>query len=342
MTDISDLTIVIPSYNRHRFIDRLINYWANRGPQIIIIDGSAYPQSREGHKTLPKNITYIHSPTSLINRINQAAAIIETRFSLLGCDDEFYLPVTLTECIKYLKKNENLVSCCGLVATFCQFGPFVLSDPLYQKLESKHELPEEPSARLLKHMSNYVPRHTYSVFRTKNWRTIWNAIGEHEFHCFAIQEIQFEILSSLLGSSGVIHQLMWLRSNENTQPIRGTDPCVSDQTISDWWFDLEKEKERDKFLTIMGSCAASMYSTKSDFFKKIISTAIEIYCLKAQRHRTARGSFPSIKRKIPWQVRSFIKLMKGRTLKNYLENKKWTKNAYLMNDIDTVFHNLKE
>ena len=39
MTDLSDLTLVIPAYNRAAYLARQIEYWAGSGVQLCILDG---------------------------------------------------------------------------------------------------------------------------------------------------------------------------------------------------------------------------------------------------------------------------------------------------------------
>ena len=40
---LSDLTLVIPAYNRPAYLERQIDYWSGTGVQLCILDGSKSP-----------------------------------------------------------------------------------------------------------------------------------------------------------------------------------------------------------------------------------------------------------------------------------------------------------
>ena len=97
-----DLTIIIPSYNRPKDLERQILFWDNTDATVIILDGSTTPLLTK-HK-LPSNITYYHLPISFAKRLAFSRSLIKTKFVVMLADDELYLPSALNSSIKFLQK----------------------------------------------------------------------------------------------------------------------------------------------------------------------------------------------------------------------------------------------
>jgi hypothetical protein len=87
MQILSNLTIVILTYNRPEYIKRAMRYWNNVGPIIVILDGSEAPISENILLKLDANIHYTHKPISLLERINLASKIVTTKYAILLSDD---------------------------------------------------------------------------------------------------------------------------------------------------------------------------------------------------------------------------------------------------------------
>ena len=62
---LSDLTILIPTYNRQRLLEYSIEYWRDLSATIHIIDGSDQPCFEIGPLTGTNNIFYHHMPNSI-------------------------------------------------------------------------------------------------------------------------------------------------------------------------------------------------------------------------------------------------------------------------------------
>lgn len=62
MSLLSELTIIVPSYNRQVYLLRLLNYWLGGGVRIIACDGTKHPISDTQLANLESNIVYVHSP----------------------------------------------------------------------------------------------------------------------------------------------------------------------------------------------------------------------------------------------------------------------------------------
>ena len=59
---LSDLTIVIPTYNRPLELERAIEYWRDTPVTVHILDGSEKPWFRTGLVEHASTVTYHHIP----------------------------------------------------------------------------------------------------------------------------------------------------------------------------------------------------------------------------------------------------------------------------------------
>lgn len=246
---LEELTLVIATYNRQSYAKRCMNYWSGKGVTVIIVDGSEKRIDIKNIENYEKNINYIHQPTGYYERLYSVIDMVKTEYVLLGCEDEFYIPSTLNSCIETIKKEKELVACCGYVIGFNFVNEKVLGNDIYPRINKNSNLKDsDPNYRIKKHFSNYEQLFTYSVCRSNFWKLVAKTIFSKEYSCYSLHEIQIELLMSFAGKNKVISELMWLRSSEN-EPFRNTSPSTSYENIIENWWSLEKFKdEREEFL----------------------------------------------------------------------------------------------
>jgi len=253
-TNLARLTLVVPTYERQDFALRLINYWSNKGPKLIVLDGSKNPIDSEILSQLSKHVHYLHRPVGVYRRLLESLDLIQTEFVALAGDDEFYVPSAVDACIKELDENQEMVACCGRALAFSVCDQIICGGPQYPRLENYLIGSDEPGSRVSDHMREYVPSLVYAICRTKLWKASWESILEREFPIFAIGELQFEMCMSYAGKSRVIPELMWLRSENETEPVRGNAPSLDPKKrFPDWWRNPKNKDEHEEFLVIMSS-----------------------------------------------------------------------------------------
>ena len=165
------LTIVIFTYNRHNYLKRTINYWAKYKIKLVILDGSS---SKFNDPILEnEDVKYIHSTSSLYDRLLSSAKYIDTDFMILGADDEFYLPSALSSCVSFLIENPSFSSCGGRAIGFgFDHKNKIFGKQIYSKLKNFNLDHNNPYERIFNHFSDYVPAHFYSVIRVNKWKKI--------------------------------------------------------------------------------------------------------------------------------------------------------------------------
>lgn len=115
------ITVIIPTHERHHVLRRAINYYSQLNVNIIIADSSNQAFSDE----LPINFKYLHCPDSFMgDKVYSALCEVDTDYSCLCADDDFLSESGLNEGLEFLKNNPDYVSVQG------SFVNFYLSDSM--------------------------------------------------------------------------------------------------------------------------------------------------------------------------------------------------------------------
>lgn len=274
---LSKLTLVIPTYNRQSYALRNMRYWSGHGATVHVMDGSLSAIESSKLVGLGGNIHYHHLPISFYERIDRSLGLIETKYTAMMGDDEFFIPSALEACISELESQADLVSCIGCSITFNCTPKEVTGQFVYSAMkENFFFLQDDPVDRMVSHMSPYAPATIYSIVRTPVWHRSMSAVVKKEFPAFAIGELQFELAVNYQGKSKAIPVLMWLRSAE-MPGIRGTDrSLILENDIVKWWLDSTKEAERSEFLAIMGTTLAVNRNAAADIGISV-QNAVDVY-----------------------------------------------------------------
>ncbi len=273
----SKLTIVIPTYDRHKYILRSIKYWSNRDVDVLIVDGSSSALNELHLNDLPSNISYHYLPIGLLKRLEIASNLIKTQYCILLGDDEFFIPSALNSAIKTLDKDNKLVACCGQsigfwpgkIASWLPKSPILLSHIIYPERKGYSISQNNPQKRMVMHMENYSPTSIYSVVRTSDWKKVMSILTKKEFCAYGIFELQFELAISYLGKTKVLDELFWLRSAEN-ENIQGTDLSLQiENSFEKWWVDPKKSIEHREVLQIIGDGLSDNTNTVNDIMKYV-------------------------------------------------------------------------
>ena len=123
---LSELTIVIPTYNRPLELERAIEYWRDLPVTVHILDGSEKPWFPVGVLPSLHNFYYYHMPqisredpqVNGMRRLTFGATLSKTKFSAVCCDDDFYTGSGLLKSLKILASQNVLDAVTGRVLTY--------------------------------------------------------------------------------------------------------------------------------------------------------------------------------------------------------------------------------
>jgi len=217
---LSQLTIVIPTYNRPLALERSIEYWRDTPVTVHILDGSEKPWFPEGNLRDISNISYHYfEPKSgepkwqgLRTRHRFAVSLPKTRFSAMFGDDDFFLISGLCAALKTLDQNDQICSVTGLTIGFecldkkTRWG--------YRNVETRAKNlfeSQDVSDRLKSRRWGEWPITFYGVFKTEIWQKMFELSHRYDFPHILVGERLVSAVSLALGPMREIENPLWLR-----------------------------------------------------------------------------------------------------------------------------------
>lgn len=280
--DLSEVTLIIPTYNRPYFVKRAIYYWGSTNIQVVVLDGSRTSFHENEVNTLPDNVRYVHSNTSLTERILLGSKMINTKFAALTFDDEFYLPEAIADFVQDLENDLSLVSIMGNVAGFTSSREKYFFAHIYPEINGYKIDQESSQERISKHLNPYRMTSLTAVTRTEVFlknALVANSCAKMPYT--TMFEIGFEIANVFQGKSRVDSTLYWLRSSEN--PPSWQPPKEEFWT---WWDGYKHSAEASKICMEVEEILASWLSDKyTSPEKTILFKSLNEYCEGIRVHR---------------------------------------------------------
>jgi glycosyltransferase domain-containing protein len=262
-SELKDLTLIIPSYNRHDFIKEQFDFWLDYQVELLILDGSETPLEMEEFKELPDRYQYVHSEKSFISRLANHSDKIRTKYSAILFDDEKFYPESLIKAINILNRNPRVYSVSGQVLGFKNLGMDIYLLNMYSEFANANLKNKNAEDRIKQHLNPYRMTTLCAVSRVATLQKSLKAIKHFEFIPVpTIFEICFEIVSASHGESIVVQNIFWMR-NCNNQPQWDQNPKRS---LVEWWkqggseeyfsklrriLDKEKNPENKKILCLI-------------------------------------------------------------------------------------------
>ena len=161
-----EVTIIIPSHERHHLLLRAIDYYSELDFLILIVDSSKVFLNVK----LPWNITYLHLPGSFFgDKIYSGLCKVSTPYSCLCADDDFLSESGLYFGIRYLEENKDYASVQGNYVHFEYDNGLVNYHPVYaETIGIKDVSSNNPIDRLMKsigmgHSLIYALHHTETL-----------------------------------------------------------------------------------------------------------------------------------------------------------------------------------
>lgn len=110
-----NFTLIIPTHNRHNYLNRSIEYFKSLDADVIYCDSS----SKEYKGELSNNMKYLHLPNKkFAEKILISLEKINTDFVALCADDDFIIIESLCKGSVFLAKNNNYSTVLGKYIAF--------------------------------------------------------------------------------------------------------------------------------------------------------------------------------------------------------------------------------
>jgi len=317
--DLSEVTLILPTYNRPYFAMRAISYWGSTNIQVVVLDGSKTSFLENQVDAFPSNVRYVHSNTSLTERILLGSKMTNTKFAALTFDDEFYLPEAIADFVQELENDVSLVSIMGNVAGFTSSREKYFFQHIYPEINGYKVDQESSQERVMKHLNPYRMTSLTAVTRTEIFQKnalVANSCAKMPYT--TMFELGFEIANVFQGKSRVDSRLYWLRSSEN--PPSWQPPKEKFWT---WWDKYKHSTEASKICMeveeILTSRPADKHTTPE---KTILFKSLNEYCEGIRIHRdikVKKSIFTSLRRPLAlffrddqiYELKNFLKRFFG-------------------------------
>ena len=226
------ITVLTPTFNRHKFAIRAANYYRSIGVKAVFADGTLEINNglRELHNR-SKYINYNHSPgSSWSERMQENLEQITTKYVVISADDEFHLRSGLANSLEILNKDDSASCAVGRSAKFTYTINGVKLGNVYNY--NRGYMGENPIERCANLMRNYSPFPCYAVWRTALLKQILTTLANTDWSSWRVDEVIHVAGAGLLGNCLVHDGLQWLRSDEN--PPSQT-PSSKQREMHEWY-----------------------------------------------------------------------------------------------------------
>ena len=199
----SDLTILIPTYERQHRLEKLLNFWSNTSFKIFILDGSKEKVKNNIVNTYP-NIEYLYFRNqiedqecpqgSYYRRLCEGFDKVKTKYALIASDDDLYNIRAIEECLIALGKNDYFNSFSGFNYSCVFKKNSITLKRGYQNSSFLTSGIKDPDIRASTFFYNYEPRYYYSISNTELSKSIFEILYRYQFlPIYAWAELFFEI-----------------------------------------------------------------------------------------------------------------------------------------------------
>ncbi len=172
-----DLTVLITTYNRYPYLERLLNYFLAQPIKfkIIILDSSAENYPRSMYELLEANPQIerksFYPTTTIPEKISEGLLDVDTKYAVICADDDFLVPSGLKSCIEFLESNPSYASAHGRYINHMIKDKFIWSSLYGKALSIRSETSFDRLMTML--TSSKVSYPFYAVHKTSDLLSIW-------------------------------------------------------------------------------------------------------------------------------------------------------------------------
>ncbi len=286
---LSQLTIVILTYNRPRELERSIEYWRDTPVTVHILDGSKTPWFPIGRlRDVPK-VNYHHMPPennegiqgNYCRRMGHATTLPTTKYSALCADDDVFSVSGLNALLRLLENNFEIDAVVGQSLGFYVREGVVRWWLRYGAASVGNSFSRDTDAVVRLRRSKLMPY--YAVVRTDFWKKRMQITKDHGW-LKERWETLFQDAGKALFRSTSINQIVWFRSKTIIHPHEATSVY-----IREWANGRGKNYEVDSYADIL---VEAILLVSPDTDKGILKKRIHEF---VKNHPESRGQFPRFK-----------------------------------------------
>ena len=212
-------TIVIPTYNRYKNLNRLLDFFNETESEkfkILILDSSSIdmPKYIEHRIASSEQIEYKKFDSNIFftQKLSEGVQHINTKYAVMCADDDFIFINAVEDCIDFLEINDDFSLAHGKFVLHSFENNKLIFENTYQKDRTIDNA--DYKKRLYEHCSLYYPTF-YSVHRTEEMKLIFQKTCEYTNN-FGLSEVLPSFISIMLGKKKVLNTLYSSRGKNKT------------------------------------------------------------------------------------------------------------------------------
>jgi glycosyltransferase domain-containing protein len=214
---LSELTVVIPTYDRPVALERSIEYWRDTPVKVQILDGSDAPWLSVGTLVDAPRITYHHLPkknnetdrSNYNKRMLYSRSIIDTAYVALCGDDDFFALSGLCAILSELSRNKEVGGGVGATLWFNAVGgEFLCRGKYVDVFENLDSYSQDVGRRLKFGLDLY-----YGILKTDVFVMRQSLAFGQDFEIDIYHEDLTQYLGRVITKSISISQVCWLRQS---------------------------------------------------------------------------------------------------------------------------------
>lgn len=207
----SNIDVIIPTFNRPVFLERILKYYQNEKTNFnfIIADSSKASNKRINKRIVNSypdlKILYVDKLSDKLAqhlKFTEMVKYARSKYCVICADDDFTLPNSIEKCVQFLDKNPDYVAAHGSYIGFHIFNSFNIHKFWWKFRYSPSTMPQADSLeRLAYHLENYT-QVTFSVRRTKELQKIYKEFTKSKMSLYLLPnygELIPDVLTVIYG-----------------------------------------------------------------------------------------------------------------------------------------------
>jgi len=199
------ITLIIPTHNRHKYLERILNYYDNFC-EILIVDSS----KAKFQKSYNSNVIYYYLPEKSLNeKISYALSFVTTPYVFLCADDDFILKCAIEKCISFLDNNTDYSCVSGNYLYYKLIDNKVFFSNIYANIDNSIAN-FDIKDRLVTMFSNYITLY-YAIHRTSTLKSTFTIDIKRPVNNLFLNEYLTAIIPLIVGKYKQIDTLYQIR-----------------------------------------------------------------------------------------------------------------------------------
>jgi len=289
--------IIIPTYNRPNYLQRVLDYYHKYGKDFdIIVADSSSEENKKLNKeiilSLPNlNIQHLDKYPEEINPYYKFTDVVnyaKEKYCLFCADDDFVTPNGIKDSIDFLEKNPDFTVAYGYSITFWLKPKEGRKKQFFWEIRYLNQSItfSGPKVRLFKHLSGYCQPTTYGVHRTDFLKMVYKELLNSKVNPVVFGEMLPSMLTLIYGKSKCLDVLYTAREAglhylaRRAGFYRGHESVSTRGFLNEGKYDNECEKFKE-YLAVHLTRKSQIDIEKS---KKLINKAMFIYMRLDYKH----------------------------------------------------------